>query len=57
MANITSENFFNANCDVDYSTAYILSYLVACLNDYCFNYIIVCDFFGKIFSLRNPQTK
>jgi hypothetical protein len=31
---ITSGNFFNTNCDVaDHSTAHILSYLVAGLND------------------------
>jgi hypothetical protein len=30
MATITSGSFFNTNCDVvDYSTAHILSYLVA----------------------------
>jgi hypothetical protein len=28
-----SGNFFNMNSDVDYSTAHILSYLVAGLND------------------------
>jgi hypothetical protein len=34
MAAITSGNFFNANCDaVDYSTAHIISYLVAGLNN------------------------
>jgi hypothetical protein len=33
MTTITSRNFFNTNCDVDYSTAHVLSYLVAGLND------------------------
>jgi hypothetical protein len=33
MTTITSGNFFNTNCDVDYSTAHILSYLGAGLND------------------------
>jgi hypothetical protein len=34
MTTITSGNFFNANCDVvDYSTAHILTYLVAGLNE------------------------
>jgi hypothetical protein len=33
MTTITSGSFFNTNCDVDYLMAYILSYLVAGLND------------------------
>jgi hypothetical protein len=34
MTTVTSGNFFNTDCDVvDYSTAHILSYLVAGLND------------------------
>jgi hypothetical protein len=34
VTTITSGNFFNMNCDVvDYSTAHILSYLFAGLND------------------------
>jgi hypothetical protein len=34
MTTITSGNFFNKNCDVvEYSTAHILRYLVADLND------------------------
>jgi hypothetical protein len=34
MTTITSGNFFNTNSDdVDYSTAHIVSYLVAGLND------------------------
>jgi hypothetical protein len=33
MTSIMSGNFFSTNCDVDYSMAHILSYLVTGLND------------------------
>jgi hypothetical protein len=33
MTTSKSGSFFNTNCDADYSTAHILSYLVAGLND------------------------
>jgi hypothetical protein len=33
MTTVMSGSFFNANRDVDYLTAHILSYLVAGLND------------------------
>jgi hypothetical protein len=49
---------FNTNCEVDYSTAHVLSYLVVGMN--ALNFIIVSgSFFSKkkIFSLRNPQRK
>jgi hypothetical protein len=44
MTIITYGKFFNMNCDdVDYLTAYILSYLDAGLNDWSLSSIIVCD--------------
>jgi hypothetical protein len=33
MTTITSGNFFNVNCDGDYSMAHNDSYLIAALND------------------------
>jgi hypothetical protein len=33
MTTITSGNFINTNCDVDYSVAHIISYLIAGLSD------------------------
>jgi hypothetical protein len=58
MTTITSGNFFSMNCAVvDYSMAHILNYLVAGLKISALNSIIVWGFFGKIFSLWNPQKK
>jgi hypothetical protein len=58
MTTIMSGSFFTTNFDVvDYSTAHILSYLVAGLNDNDLNSIIVCGFFREIFCLWNPQRK
>jgi hypothetical protein len=48
----------NMNCDVvDYLMAHILSYLLQAWMISALNSIIVCSFFRKIFSLRNPQRK
>jgi hypothetical protein len=48
-----SGNFYNSNCDVvDYSTAHILSYFVAGLNDLCSQFHYFSEKAAKIMELR-----
>jgi hypothetical protein len=59
MTVITSGNFFSTNCDVDYSKARVLSYLVAGLivSNSAFNSNTVCGFFAKVSSLSKPKQR
>jgi hypothetical protein len=47
--NIITSGNFNRNCDVDYSTAHVLSYLVAGMNYYCSIPLLFVTFLEKSF--------
>jgi hypothetical protein len=58
MTTITSGSFFSTNCDaVHYSTAHILSYLVAGLNDYCSQFHYCARLLRENLFLKESQKK
>jgi hypothetical protein len=57
MTTIMSGNFFNTNCDVDCSTAHILSYLIAGLTDLGSQFHYCLQLFQKNLFLKESPKK